>query len=72
MPIAWMAIVFLIFGIILCMFPVEGPDPTAQNMNYTVVINSAVWGGALLYYFIDARKWYVAWIKMRDLLPAKF
>lgn len=28
-------------------------------MNYTVVINSAVWGGALLYYYIDARKWFV-------------
>ncbi|KAK4909809.1 hypothetical protein LTR28_000131 [Elasticomyces elasticus] len=28
-------------------------------MNYTVVINSAVWGGALAYYFIDARKWFV-------------
>jgi hypothetical protein len=41
------------------MMPVEGPDPTPQVMNYTVVINCAVWGGALLYYFIDARKWYV-------------
>ena len=27
-------------------------------MNYTVVINSAVWFGALAYYFIDARKWF--------------
>jgi hypothetical protein len=27
-------------------------------MNYTVVINMAVWGGAMLYYFIDARKWF--------------
>ena len=27
-------------------------------MNYTVVINSAVWLGALAYYFIDARKWF--------------
>lgn len=27
-------------------------------MNYTVVINCAVWGGALAYYFIDARKWF--------------
>ena len=25
----------------------------AQNMNYTVVINSAVWGGSLLYYFSE-------------------
>jgi hypothetical protein len=28
-------------------------------MNYTVVINCSVWGGALLYYYIDARKWSV-------------
>ena len=74
-PIAWAAIIFLVFGIILSMFPVGGPNPTAANMNYTVVvgvfltlvdvceantfqINAAVWGGALLYYYIDARKWF--------------
>lgn len=27
-------------------------------MNYTVVINMAVWVGAILYYFVDARKWF--------------
>lgn len=27
-------------------------------MNYTVVINCAVWFGALAYYYIDARKWF--------------
>lgn len=75
LPIAWTAIVFLIFGIILAMFPVGGPNPTrkfrqtfpplilmrfsADVMNYTVVINSAVWLGALAYYFIDARKWFM-------------
>ena len=57
-PIAWVAIIFLVFGIILAMFPVGGPSPTPQTMNYTVVINMAVWVGALLYYFIDARKWF--------------
>lgn len=57
-PIACAAIVFLVFGILLSMFPVGGPDPTANSMNYTCVINSAVWGGALLYYYIDARKWF--------------
>ncbi|CZR69651.1 related to amino acid transporters [Phialocephala subalpina] len=57
-PIAWLAITFLVFGIILAMFPVGGPNPTPQDMNYTVVINMAVWGGALAYYFIDARKWF--------------
>ena len=57
-PIAWTAIIFLIFGIVLAMFPSSGPNPTPQNMNYTVVINCAVWGGALGYYFLDARKWF--------------
>ncbi|KAN0106879.1 gaba permease [Hyaloscypha variabilis] len=57
-PIAWVAIIFLVFGITLAMFPDGGPDPTPQTMNYTVVINIAVWGGAMLYYFVDARKWF--------------
>lgn len=42
----------------LAMFPVGGPNPTAETMNYTVVINVAVWGGCTLYYFLDARKWF--------------
>ncbi|EHL00464.1 putative GABA-specific permease [Glarea lozoyensis 74030] len=57
-PLAWFAVVFLVFGIFLAMFPVGGPNPTAESMNYTVVINMFVWGGALAYYFIDARKWF--------------
>lgn len=56
-PIAWTAVIFLVYGIVLSMFPVGGPNPTPDAMNYTVVINCAVWGGALLYYFVDARKW---------------
>ncbi|KAI9721235.1 MAG: hypothetical protein M1812_002396 [Candelaria pacifica] len=56
--IAWAAVIFLAFGVILCMFPVGGPNPTAESMNYTVVINSAVWGGALAYYYLDAYKWF--------------
>ena len=55
--IGWTAIVFLIFGILLSMFPVGGPTPTPESMNYTIVISMAVWLGALSYYFIDARKW---------------
>ncbi|KAE8165007.1 amino acid permease-domain-containing protein [Aspergillus tamarii] len=57
-PIAVTAIVYLAFAIILCMFPTMGPDPTSQDMNYTVVINGALWGGALLYYVLYARKVY--------------
>lgn len=48
----------MVFSTMLAMFPDGGPDPTAQTMNYTVVINIAVWGGCTLYYFIDARKWF--------------
>ena len=40
------------------MFPSGGPNPTPASMNYTIVINGAVWLGALAYYFIDARKWF--------------
>ena len=57
-PLGWTAVTFLVFGILLSMFPVGGPNPTAETMNYTCVINSAVWGGALLYYYVDARKWF--------------
>lgn len=57
-PLAWLAVLFLIFGILLAMFPVGGPNPDAETMNYTCVINPAVWGGALLYYYIDAYKWF--------------
>ncbi|KAF3940609.1 hypothetical protein ABW19_dt0209607 [Dactylella cylindrospora] len=57
-PIAIVACIFLVFNIILAMMPSSGPDVTPETMNYTVVINSAVWGGALAYYFIDARKWF--------------
>ncbi|CAN6597650.1 GABA-specific permease [Trichomonascus vanleenenianus] len=50
---------YLVFAItILAMFPSAGPDVTADNMNYTCAINGAVWSGALLYYYIDARKWF--------------
>ncbi|XBQ90151.1 GABA-specific high-affinity permease [Aspergillus fumigatus] len=57
-PIAVTAIVYLFFAIVLCMFPTLGPGPTPEDMNYTVVINSALWGGALLYYLLYARKFY--------------
>ncbi|KAF2194487.1 gaba permease [Zopfia rhizophila CBS 207.26] len=58
-PLGWMAIIFLIFGILLAMMPAGGPNPIAASMNYTVVVNCAVWGGSLLYYYIDARKWFI-------------
>ncbi|KAJ5524811.1 GABA-specific permease [Penicillium frequentans] len=55
-PIAWVAVIYMIFAIILCMFPTEGPNPNSENMNYTVVINGALWLGSALYYVLHARK----------------
>lgn len=76
-PIAWTAVIYLAYAIVLSMVPTGGPDPSrkfpssifrleygwnmltgviAADMNYTVVINGALWGGALLYYVLHARK----------------
>ncbi|PRT54606.1 GABA-specific permease [Wickerhamiella sorbophila] len=33
-------------------------NPTAQEMNYTCIINPTIWIGAMLYYFISAHKWF--------------
>lgn len=73
-PIAWIAVVYLLFGVILSMFPTGGPSPArksiyplitnsitnklAANMNYTVVINGFVWIGCMVYYFLFARRWF--------------
>ncbi|KAL6818091.1 amino acid transporter [Trichoderma sp. SZMC 28013] len=52
------ALVYLAFATILCMFPTEGPNPDPSVMNYSAVVNGTVWGGALLYYFLYAHKWF--------------
>ncbi|KAJ5701149.1 hypothetical protein N7488_008697 [Penicillium malachiteum] len=57
-PIAWIAVVYLLFGVILSMFPTSGPNPTPADMNYTVVINGFVWIGCMVYYFLFARHWF--------------
>ncbi|KAJ5550212.1 Amino acid/polyamine transporter I [Penicillium sp. DV-2018c] len=56
--ISWVAVAYLLFGIVLSMFPTEGPSPTPSNMNYTIVINGFVWIGCMAYYFLFARHWY--------------
>lgn len=56
-PIAWTAVTFLVFGVLLAMFPSD-PHPSLQNMNYSVVISLSVWLGAVGYYFVHARKWF--------------
>ncbi|OJJ64866.1 hypothetical protein ASPSYDRAFT_39639 [Aspergillus sydowii CBS 593.65] len=57
-PIAITAVIYLTFAIVLSMFPTLGPDPSPDDMNYTVVINGTLWAGALLYYVVYARKIY--------------
>ncbi|RDW48204.1 amino acid/polyamine transporter I [Yarrowia lipolytica] len=52
------AVLYLCFAICLLMFPLEGPNPNKDNMNYTCVINVAVWAGSLIYYFGWAHKWF--------------
>ncbi|RAK96947.1 putative GABA permease (Uga4) [Aspergillus ibericus CBS 121593] len=57
-PIAIVAVIWLVFGLILSMFPSTGPNPSASEMNYTIVINGFVWIACMTYYFLFARKWY--------------
>lgn len=50
---------YLSFAIFcIATFPTGGPNPTANEMNYSAVIFAAVWGGSLIYYFVDGRKWF--------------
>ncbi|KAJ5667789.1 uncharacterized protein N7477_006359 [Penicillium maclennaniae] len=56
--IGTVAVVYLLFGMILSMFPTTGPNPSPSNMNYTIVINGFVWLGCMSYYFLFARRWY--------------
>ncbi|KAJ5262082.1 hypothetical protein N7505_008949 [Penicillium chrysogenum] len=57
-PIGWVAVIYMMFVIVLTMIPTEGPNPSPQTMNYTVVINGSLWLGALVYYYAHARKTY--------------
>ncbi|CAG7972791.1 unnamed protein product [Penicillium olsonii] len=55
-PIGWIAVIYMSFVIVLSMIPTEGPNPSPDTMNYTVVINGSLWVGSLLYYYAYARK----------------
>ncbi|KAJ6097842.1 hypothetical protein N7499_002216 [Penicillium canescens] len=57
-PIGWVAVIYMVFAIVLCMIPTEGPNPSPSTMNYTVVINGSLWVLALLYYYVYAKKTY--------------
>lgn len=38
-PIAWVAVVYLLFGVILSVFPTEGPSPTRTYLNTRKSLN---------------------------------
>ena len=43
---------------ILCFPAARGKDLNRENMNYTCLIYGGVMGLALLWYAVDARKWF--------------
>ncbi len=65
----WITIIWIIFVIILCMFP-EEKTVDKTSMNYTVVINGAVWILSLVYYFVYAHKIFNGPVKtIEDITP---
>uniref|UniRef100_A0A060T758 ARAD1B20746p n=1 Tax=Blastobotrys adeninivorans TaxID=409370 RepID=A0A060T758_BLAAD len=55
----FVASTYLVFSIcVLSMFPNAGPNVDKSTMNYTCVLNGTVWLGCLVYYAIDAHKWF--------------
>ena len=57
-PIAILALFFIAFVEVICMFPVGGPNPSASEANFTPLINGFVWVGCMVYYFLFAHKWF--------------
>jgi amino acid permease (GABA permease) len=55
--VGWIAIVWVVGICVLFVLPVAGPI-TAANFNYTIVAVVVVVGGATLWWFASARKWF--------------
>jgi amino acid permease (GABA permease) len=55
--VGWIAIVWVALICVLFVLPVAGPI-TAANFNYTIVAVVVVVGGATLWWFASARKWF--------------
>ena len=56
-PVGWVAIVWVLFICVLFVLPTAGPI-TAANFNYTIVAVLVVVGGATIWWFASARKWF--------------
>ncbi|KAK5136538.1 hypothetical protein LTR08_002882 [Meristemomyces frigidus] len=58
-PCGYIACTWVLFIIPILCFPAStGADLNALNMNYTIVIYGGVMACALLWYAVDARKWF--------------
>jgi amino acid permease (GABA permease) len=55
--VGWIAIVWVVVICVLFILPVAGPI-TAANFNYTIVAVAVVLGGATVWWFASARKWF--------------
>jgi amino acid permease (GABA permease) len=56
-PIGWVAIVWVAVICVLFILPTAGPV-TAANFNYTILAVAIVVGGATIWWFASARKWF--------------
>ncbi|TFK85162.1 amino acid transporter [Polyporus arcularius HHB13444] len=57
MPVGIVAVMWTAFLIVLFVFP-SGPHPTAETMNYTIVVIMAVFTFASLSWIFSARTWF--------------
>ena len=55
--VGWIAIAWVVVICVLFVLPVAGPI-TAANFNYTIVAVLVVVGGATVWWFASARKWF--------------
>ncbi|KAJ7254403.1 amino acid/polyamine transporter I [Mycena haematopus] len=67
-PVAFVASAYLIFMIVVFMFPAV-PRPTSHSMNYTVVVVGGTLMLSLGYYFFSGRHWFTGPVEtIRDLV----
>ncbi|KAF9038948.1 amino acid transporter [Hymenopellis radicata] len=74
-PIAFIASAYMIFMIVVFLFPAV-PDPTSESMNYTIVVVGGVVALSLCYYFFPrygGRYWFTGPVEtIRELETAEY